>query len=155
MTTSKERFKLIPAVYLVLRRGNEVLLHQRSHSASYQAGMYGLVAGHLDGDELATAAMAREALEEAGVTIDPAQLKLVHVGHRLCRDQVGQERLDLFFEAHKWQGEVINKEPHKCEDLSWHPIDNLPKNTIPFVKNVLHDIEQGITYSEYETEPRL
>ena len=48
----KERFKLIPAVFLIFRRGDEVLLLRRANTG-YQDGKYGLVAGHLDGDELA------------------------------------------------------------------------------------------------------
>lgn len=152
MTASKERFKLIPAVYLVLRKDNQILLLQRANSG-YQDGMYGLVAGHIDGDELATAAMVREAKEEAGVDVDPAKLKFVHVAHRLGRGEVGQERIDLFYELCEWQGEVSNAEPHKCSDLSWFDMDDLPENMLPFVRRVLTDISRGASYSEYVTEP--
>jgi 8-oxo-dGTP diphosphatase len=147
-----ERFKLIAAVYLVLRRGSEVLLLQRANTG-YQDGKYGLVAGHLDGNELAPIGMAREAKEEAGITIDPKDLKLVHTAHRLTRNQVGQERIDLFFEAIKWQGEITNMEPEKCDDLSWHDLNDLPENIIPFVGLVLADIAKGVAYSGYVTEP--
>jgi 8-oxo-dGTP pyrophosphatase MutT (NUDIX family) len=152
MTTSKERFQLIPAVYLVLRKGSQVLLLQRANSG-YQDGMYGLVAGHVDGDELATVAMAREAKEEADIDIDPAKLAFAHVAHRLGRGETGQERIDLFYELREWQGEVHNAEPHKCSDLSWFDIDDLPEDTIPFVRRVLTDISRGVNYSEYVTEP--
>jgi 8-oxo-dGTP pyrophosphatase MutT (NUDIX family) len=64
----KERFKLIPAVYLILRRNDEVLLLRRANTG-YQDGKYSLIAGHLDGDELATEGMIREAKEEAGIVI--------------------------------------------------------------------------------------
>ena len=50
---TKDRFKLIPAVYLILRRGDEVLLLRRANTG-YQDGKYSIIAGHLDGDELAT-----------------------------------------------------------------------------------------------------
>lgn len=149
---TKERFKLIPAVYLVLRRENEVLLLRRANTG-YQDGKYGLVAGHLDGDELGTTAMVREAKEEAGIDIDPTKLKFIHVAHRLSRNQVGQERIDLFYELRDWHGKVVNAEPEKCDDLSWFDINNLPENMLPFVKRVLNDISKGINYSEYLTEP--
>lgn len=148
----KVRFKLIPAVYLLLRRGNEVLLLRRANTG-YQDGKYSIVAGHLDGDELATAGIAREAKEEAGVAINPSDLKLVHTCHRLTRNQAGQERLDLFFETDKWQGEAVNSEPEKCDDLSWFPVDKLPSNMLPLIRNVINDVESGIIYSEYEEEP--
>lgn len=147
-----ERFKLIPAVYVVLRRGNEVLLLRRANTG-YQDGKYSLPAGHLDGDELGTNGIIREAKEEAGIILDPKDLELVHVAHRLSREQVGQERLDLFFEATKWQGEPTNMEPHKCDDLSWFPLNNLPPEVMPFIGMVLRDVANGVVYSEYETEP--
>lgn len=152
MTTSKERFKLIPAVYLVLRKDNEVLLLRRANTG-YQDGKYGLVAGHLDGNELGTTAMVREAKEEAGIDIDPSKLEFVHVAHRLGRNQIGQERIDLFYQLKEWQGKIVNAEPEKCDDLSWFDINNLPDNMLPFVKRVLTDIARGISYSEYLTEP--
>lgn len=152
MNTPKDRFKLIPAVYLVLRRGNKVLLLRRSNTG-YQDGKYSIIAGHLDGDELAADGMVREAKEEAGIIVAPKSLKLVHTGHRLSRNEVGQERIDLFFEATQWQGEVTNAEPDKCDDLSWYPLDSLPDNMLPFVKLVLTDIAHGVNYSEYTEEP--
>lgn len=147
-----ERFKLIPAVYLILRKNDEILLLRRANTG-YQDGKYSLIAGHLDGNELATVGMAREAKEEAGITIDPAKLRLVHTAHRLGRNQIGQERIDLFYELNEWQGEITNTEPEKCDDLSWFDINSLPKNILPFIGMVLRDVSQGISYSEYVTEP--
>lgn len=152
MTKSKERFKLIPAVYLLLRKGNQVLLLRRANTG-YQDGKYSLIAGHLDGDELGTEAIAREAKEEAGIDVDPANLRFVHVAHRLTRDTPGQERLDLFYELREWGGEIRNAEPQKCDDLSWFDIDNLPTDMLPLVRRVLTSITQGSSYSEYVTEP--
>lgn len=43
---TKERFKVVPAVYLVLRRGEGVLLLRRANTG-YQDGKYSLIAGHL------------------------------------------------------------------------------------------------------------
>lgn len=148
----KERFRLIPTVYLVLRRGNEVLLLRRANTG-YQDGKYSLVAGHLDGDELATEGLVREAKEEAGIVVNPKKLRLVHLGHRLGRPQKGEERLDMFFETTDWAGTITNCEPQKCDELAWYPIDTLPDATIPFVRNVLLDIQNGVNYSEYTHEP--
>jgi 8-oxo-dGTP diphosphatase len=147
-----ERFKLIPAVYLVLRRGDEVLLLQRANTG-YQDGNYSVVAGHIDGDELGTAAMIREAKEEAGIDIAPEDLRFVHLVHRLNRE-TGDERMDVFYEAYNWSGEITNVEPHKCSDLSWFPMDRLPANMLPLIKNVLTAVKNNEYYSEYEVEPK-
>ena len=145
------RFKIIPAVYLFLRKHNEVLLLKRAGSG-YQDGNYSVLAGHLDGNELASTAMCREAKEEAGITVKSNGLRLVHISHRL-NGSAEQERIDIFFEAWKWQGEIINAEPNKCDELKWFPIDNLPVNTIPHVRLVLEKVLSGEYYSEYPVEP--
>lgn len=149
MSVDKERFKLIPVVYLLLRDSDGRILLQRRANTGYRDGYYSLVAGHIDGDALATHEMVREAKEEAGIDINPADLKFVHVSHLLNRGESGQERISLCFETDKWRGEVANTEPHKCDDLSWFALDDLPDNTIPFVRDVLADIAAGIQYSEY------
>ena len=148
----KERFKLIPAVYLLLRRDDEVLLSRRANTG-YQDGKYSLVAGHLDGDELAAQGLAREAKEEAGIDVDTADLSFVHLAHRLGRQESGQERLDMFFECRKWQGEITNMEPEKCDDLAWFKIEDLPSDTLPLIKLVIAEILNGSYYSEYVDEP--
>ncbi|MGV9001798.1 MAG: NUDIX hydrolase [Candidatus Saccharimonadaceae bacterium] len=147
-----ERFKLTSAVYLVLRKDDEVLLLQRANSP-YHNGMYGLVAGHMDGGELGTSAMIREAKEEAGIELLPEDLRFVHLVHTLKRGS-GDEYLDIFYEASKWNGIVTNVEPHKCSDLSWFPVDNLPENMIPVIKSVLNKIKNNEHYSEYKDEPK-
>lgn len=143
---SKERFKLISAVYLVLKKGGEVLLLRRFNTG-YQDGKYSLVAGHHDGDERMTDAMLREAEEEAGISLNSDDLVMAHVMHRMPED--GSERVDFFFVAEKWEGEIVNKEPHKCDDLSWFSLDQLPENTIPYVRTALEYVRDGVMYSEF------
>lgn len=137
----------------MLRDKDKILLLRRANTG-YQDGTYSLIAGHLNGDELGTEGMIREAKEEAGITILTKDLKHVHTTHRLSRGEVGQERIDLFFEATKWKGKVANKEPEKCDNLSWFDTDNLPRQMLPYVRLVIEDIENGIDYSEYTEEPQ-
>lgn len=139
-----DRFKLVAAVYVLFRRDDTILMLRRANTG-YEDGNYSLVAGHADGDEPLTVAAAREAWEEAGVRIDPADLALKTVMHRRQRD----ERLDFFFEPRRWTGEICNAEPHKCSDLSWFPMHDLPGNTIPYVRAAIESYRSGVAYCEF------
>lgn len=139
-----ERFTLIASVYLYFRNGGQILLLRRANTG-YEDGKYGLVAGHVDGNEMLTVAAAREAREEAGVTIEPADLELKTVMHRRQED----ERIDFFFEVKKWEGEITNAEPDKCDDLQFFPIESLPENTIPYIAHAIDCYRKGIVYAEW------
>jgi mutator protein MutT len=142
----KERFKLIPSVYLVLTKDNKTLLSRR-YNTGYFDGNYSFPAGHLDGNETLKQAMVREAKEEIDVALDPSDLELVHIMNRKIPDN---ERVDFFFTAKKWQGELKIVEPNKCDDLSWFDSNNLPKNIIPYIKQAIKSFRNNIIYSERE-----
>jgi len=89
--------------------------------------------------------MVREAQEEAGIKIDAKDLRMVHVIHRKSKE----ERIDFFFTTDSWQGEITNKEPHKCDDLSWFALENLPTNIVPEVRQALEQWQKGEVYSEF------
>ena len=140
-----QRFKIFIAAYLVLEDNGKLLLHKRANSG-YEDGNYSLVAGHLDGAETAKHSIIREAYEEAGIKLTTEDLEVVHVTHRFSPTR---EYIDIFLKANKWQGQVVNKEPHKCAELAWFPKDNLPDNLILPVKHALEQIDQAKTYSDF------
>jgi 8-oxo-dGTP diphosphatase len=140
-----ERFKLVCAVHLFLIQEGNVLLLRRANTG-YEDGNYSVPAGHLDGKEPVTQAMTREALEEALITIQPQELKVIHTMHRIKDDG---ERIDFFLTAEHWNGEPAIGEPHKCDDLSWWPLNNLPMNIIPYVRHALECHQRQITFSEF------
>lgn len=137
-----ERFRPYAAVYTLLRRGNEIFMLRRQGSGFYD-GWYTVPSGHIDGNEPIAHAAAREALEEACVTINPDQLTLVHVLHRIDGGN-GQgelrEYLDFFFLASTWTGEPRLGELDKSDDGRWVTPANLPEQTLPYVREVLEKI---------------
>lgn len=144
-SVTKERFKVIPAVYLILIRDRKILLLRRQNTG-FEDGNYSLIAGHVDENEGPTRAVLREAQEEAGIDIDRSKLQLAHV---MYRKKPEEERIDLFFIAEAWEGEPQNMEPEKCDDLKWFALDNIPQNTIPHVRDVIEKhIANKSVYSE-------
>lgn len=139
------RFTYIGSAYLFLIKDNQILL-QRRFNTGFEDGNYGVPAGHLDGGETAREGCAREIREEIGVTIKPEDLTVVHVMHRKAAKD---ERIDFFMAATVFEGEIINNEPNKCDDLSWFPLDNLPENMVQYVRVALDHYRQENTYSEY------
>jgi 8-oxo-dGTP diphosphatase len=138
------------AVHLILRRDGGVLLLRRFNTG-YEDGNYSVPAGHLDGSETITAAMIREAEEEAGITISRNDLQVVHVMHRNVADPHAgpAERVDFFLAARRWQGTPRIMEPGKCDELAWYPMASLPGNVIPYVLAAVQCYQRGVTYSEF------
>ena len=140
-----KRFSYIGSSYLFLIKDESILL-QRRFQTGFMDGFYGVPAGHLDGNESARAGCAREIKEEIGITIKPEDLDVVHVMHRKTAQD---ERVDFFMTARTYGGEPTNCEPHKCDDLQWFPISNLPDNTVDYVKVALEKYRAGEFYSEF------
>lgn len=140
----QEKFKLIASVYMLFVKDDKILLLRRCNTG-YEDGNYGLVAGHLDAHESLTSAAIREAKEESGVVIEPEDLEVKTTMHRRQED----ERVDFFFEVKKWTGDPINTEPEKCDDLSWFPMNDLPSNIIPYIRQAIECYRKGIVYSEF------
>lgn len=141
---NKERSAVYVAAYLVLIQNEQILLLRRFNTG-YQDGKYSLVAGHLDGGETVESCIIREAKEEAGIELSRENLQVKHIMHR---NASGREYMDVFLTASNWKGNVENMEPHKCDDLSWFTLSDLPENLIPEVRYALENIKQDIFFSE-------
>ena len=118
---------------------NEHLLLGRRDGTGYEDGKLHLPSGHLEAGESVVHAACREAREELGIEVEPHHLELVHVMHR----HAGGGRLAAFFRLHSWRGEIRNAEPHKCAELTWVPIDDLPGDTVPYARTALRALRAG------------
>jgi 8-oxo-dGTP diphosphatase len=138
------RAKFPATVHLFFFRNDEILLLRRFNTG-YRDGWYSVPAGHLDGGETVMAAAIREAREEVGVQIDPSALVFSSVMHR----NEGDERIDFFVHIKNWEGDPVNTEPEKCDELRWTPLDALPANIIPYVKRALENHREGVPFDEF------
>ena len=124
-----ERYRSIIDVHVILEREQEILLLERQ-GTGYCDGMLHLPSGHLDEGEPLADGAAREAFEEVGVRIDPADLLLAAVVHH--RQRADLARVGMFFATSRWIGEPYNAEPRKCGKLLWCDPSVLPADTIGY-----------------------
>lgn len=120
-------FALVPASYVLLLRGPEVLLQRRQNTGYMDGFWVAGAAGHVEPGETARQAAIREAREELGVNIASAGLELVTVMQRT--DGAGlprEQRVDWFWTCREWAGEPQICEPEKTSDLRWFPLTDLP-----------------------------
>ena len=130
---------LVPvSVHLLLVRQGRILLLRR-YNTGYEDGNYSVVAAHIEGGEELKTAMIREAREEAGIEISPSDLDVVGLIHSVT----DREYFHFFLKASDWMGEVTNMEPDKCDDLSWFDINDLPDNTIPYIRQGIENYRRG------------
>ncbi|HET9173745.1 MAG TPA: NUDIX domain-containing protein [Candidatus Saccharimonadales bacterium] len=143
-----DRFCVVPAVYILFRQDDTVLLLRRANTGYYD-GQYSLPAGHIDGHESALTAAIREAKEEVGANLTVDELSLVHTMHRVSEHPRYHERIDLYFETTKSHPEITNCEPDKCDELRWVPITALPDSMVPEVKQALLMRVAAQPYSDF------
>lgn len=145
-----DRFLARIAVYLILEQQNKILLLLRQ-GTGYADGSYSLVSGHVDADESVTHAMVREAKEEIGIDIKHEDLQCVHVMYQTYKP-TGVTAASFYFHCTKWQGDIMNCEPNKCDQIAFFEYANLPANLIGPVKKALSDFKRGLFFSEYGWE---
>ena len=147
-TVRPDRFRLVAAVHLLLIRDEQILLLRRANTG-YEDGNYSIIAGHLDGDETVYAAAAREAREareEAAITVVGRDLNMVGVLQRRAATPTDDERIDFFLAASRWSGVIANAEPEKCDELAWFRLDDLPTNVISYVRQALDNYRNAVWF---------
>ncbi len=142
-----ERHRSIVDLHLILRRDDGRILLMRRANTGYGDGQLHLPSGHLDERESVVEGVIREAREEVGITVDPSDLRFVHVMHRAA--ETGYDRVGFFFATDTWTGTVHNAEPEKCSELVWVDPADLPDDTIAYpAAGIAHGL-QGVACSTF------
>jgi 8-oxo-dGTP diphosphatase len=127
---AEHRYRAVVDVYVLLRRSDgRILLLERS-GTGYADGQLCPPSGHLEDGESVAQTAVREASEEVGVDIDPADLNFTHVVHH-----------------RNTEGEPANREPHKCAGLYWADPARPPASTVPYTAAALAAITERAAFS--------
>ena len=136
-------FSVPVSVHLMLINDNKILLMRRKNTG-FADGFYSMPAGKLEPKESVEDAIIREVEDEININIKNETLKTVQVMNRNGSDR---ERIDYFFTVDRWSGEIKNNEPNKCDDLKWFDINDLPENTVPYIKEAINNYNKKIKFS--------
>ncbi|MGH3889410.1 MAG: NUDIX hydrolase [Pseudonocardiaceae bacterium] len=128
-----DRPRVIVDVNLLIVRSSGRILLGRRCGTGFADGQYSLPAGHLELGESVVLAAVREAKEELDIDVDPDEMRFVQVMH----NSYGIGRLAFFFEVERWEGDIVNMEPHKCDALRWFDTDDLPANMVPYIREAV------------------
>jgi 8-oxo-dGTP pyrophosphatase MutT (NUDIX family) len=134
-------------VLLLLTHADHVLLALRE-GTGYADGQWNLPSGKLELAEDAISGVVREAREEIGVRLDPAEPRMVAVAHH--RNPAGLARVGLVFAVvfdPARHGQPVNAEPHKCAKIGWFPADMLPSNTYPYTGACVRAFRDGARFA--------
>lgn len=146
-----EHFKAYSAVFPIIMRNEagkkQILLAQRKNTG-YMDGLWDFAGGgHVDENESATQAVARECREELGINIQLTDIHFVHLSHRVGLN--GKPTYyDIYFVVDKYDNIPYIAEPEKCSGLQWFDIENLPTDIIQIRKQALYLYLNSALYSE-------
>ena len=122
---------------------------QRRQNTGFADGLWDFsFSGHVEHGESMTAAAVREGAEELGISLDGSDLKFMALVHKRERD-IDLTYINAYFYCEIFKGCPEIKEPHKCSELSWFYIDELPADIIPDRLKVLQEVQKGCAFIEY------
>ena len=110
---------------LLFNKNGELLLAKRAGERQ-GAGQWSLVGGKQKVGETVFEAMARELKEEIGIDAPIEKMSLVNVAD--CIDSPTIHFVQFGVKVDDWSGEIENKEPDKCSDIKFFPLDQIPEN---------------------------
>ena len=119
-------------VGVIVIKGNKVLLGKRKNS--HGEGSWCFPGGNLEfGEELEECAV-REVLEEAGIKI--RDIRFGTFTNDIFEKE-GKHYVTLFLISNYAYGELVVKEPEKCEGWDWFEWKNLPQPLFLPIQNLL------------------
>jgi len=123
--------RIAPAVMCLVRRGGEILLARSPHFAP---GMYSALAGFVEPGESLEQCLAREVLEETGISI-------ANPRYFASQPWPFPHSLMIAFVANYAGGE-LTPAPDEIEDAQWFALDALPKlpNRISIARRLIDGV---------------
>lgn len=132
--------------FIVTNENGDILLSRRINR--YGHGTYALPGGKLKYGESFEDCAIRELKEELNIDVNSNDIEVINVMTTITTRHIVQIGLLI----KKYSGELINTEPHKCDDLRFFSRDNLPEpffignkaNLELFLENKMYDVRKNV-----------
>ena len=108
---------------VIFNSGGRVFLAKRGREARNESGKWEFPGGGVEFGETLEQAIVREVMEEYGIEI--SVLGLLDVVNHLIPEE-GQHWVSPTFLCSIVSGTPRIREPHKCDEIGWFAIDNIP-----------------------------
>jgi len=125
---------------VMIFKNGEVLLGKRK--GSHGSGEYAFPGGHLEHSESFEECAKREVMEECGIEIK--NIEFLFVANVL--DYLPKHYVHLTLTAEWKSGEVIVKEPEKCESWDWYPLNEIPEPMFKLCQLSFESYNNGKNY---------
>ena len=124
MTDKNSDEKVRVSCEMIIQKDSKVLMGKRGKV--FGEGTWAFPGGHLESGETLRECVARELVEEVG--IKPTKLKLLGTLNDIPNIK-GQAKhyVRFTFLIQDFLGEVVNKEPDKCDGWKWFDLNKLPE----------------------------
>lgn len=150
-----EVYKTPSAAILMLTRvkdGERQILLQRRKNTGFADGLWDFsCSGKVEAGETMTAAAVREANEELGVSVSSDNLRFALLIHK-CDRPCNLVYYNAYFICNCYNGDPKICEPHKCSELKWFDLDDLPNDLMDDRRKALFAYQSGKHYLEYGWE---
>ena len=108
---------LKPCAIAILLKDRLILLGKRSPDRKFYPNVWDLIGGHVEGNETPEQTLARELLEEIGVT--PTQFRRIRILDELHANGAYQYHVYL---VNAWIGFPRNMQPEEHTEIQWFTI---------------------------------
>lgn len=148
VTSLKKEERTIAVNAIFLDSDGRILLGKRAAHKS-GGGQWGLPGGTQEKGEKYQETLIREMKEELGV--DVVEYRYSNFFQCIVSEKVHFDH--HAFVVTKWNGDIVNNEPNKCDELRWFGIDELPwDNFFVSARNIVNYIlgEQYLEGTDFD-----
>lgn len=123
---------------ILLNNKSQILLLKRSQKCRNKAGYWTIPGGKVEFNETVEKALKREIKEELSIDIEVKKLI------SLTNDIIPRENQHWVSSQHLCvivSGKIQNLEPHKCQEIKWFDLNNLPDKLTNTTKNGIKNLK--------------